>query len=121
MALTLLVRACREIAAGDACADQAEKRERGAYADLRSVGLAHIGDRELPDRHAEHLVEGVHRHSPESRLRTWWAMRLWSDHSSMKPGLDCWLKRPPDSPKPASAASYSACGDERVMTAALPL
>ena len=40
---------------------------------------------------------------PLSRFRIRCAMRLGSDQSSMKPGLACWLKSPPDWPKPASS------------------
>src|SRR4029078_12269048 len=56
-----------------------------------------------------------------SLFRTLYAMRDCSDQISMKPGLACWEKSPPDSPKPASAGSYSAFGERRATGRTLPL
>ena len=60
---------------------------------------------DLPDDPAQNCVALRVHDLPFPRLRRPYAIRDWSVHSSMKPGLACWEKRPPDSPKPASAGS----------------
>src|ERR671931_2831729 len=108
---------------GHHAADEHERDHAGS-AELRLVlrDLA-LGDprADLPDRPAEHRVALAVHSFPLPRFRMAYAILDWRLQSSMKPGLACWEKRPPDSPKPASAASYSAFGDERAAGVALPL
>ena len=60
---------------------------------------------DVPHDPAEHGVSASGHVSLLPRLRTRYAIRDCRLQSSMKPGLACWEKSPPDSPKPASAAS----------------
>src|SRR3954469_20608120 len=92
---------------GHDAADQ-HQRDGPSSADLGPVlddlPLRH-SRADLPDQPAQHGVSlAVHSFS-FTRLRIAYAILDWRLHSSMKPGLACCEKRPPDSPKPASAGS----------------
>src|SRR5262249_37138390 len=95
-------------------ADQHERDGPGS-ADLRLVvsdlllllpyGPPRHPDADLRDHPADKCMSLLIHWFPFARLRMAYAIRDWRLQSSMKPGLACWEKRPPDSPNPARAGS----------------